>query len=157
MPSAVRMRAFSAVMVSLALTACAGGPRQFTPVLAQPAADEVAFAAALDRCKTRVDAARRGATVAGGAAAAVGSASTTYVVGGVAFAGGASATGTLAGAAAAAGPAMVIALPVSFYFFSRADRSRKERMIQQAMTGCMAEQGYRIVDWRRTADEGAGN
>jgi hypothetical protein len=134
--------------LAVGLGACAGGPRAYTPVASPPPTDQATFAAAMDACLAQSGEGRTAEAVVGGAVTAAGSAATTYTVGGVAFAAGAGATGTLAGASAAAGPAMVVALPVSLYFFSRADRARKERRIQTAMNACMEGRGFHIVEWR---------
>jgi hypothetical protein len=132
--------------LALLVEACAGGPRPYAPVMAQPLADTSAFQVSLETCHARID--QPNAALSGAATAAEGAA-TTYVVGGVALAAGASSGGTLAAAAAAAGPAMVVALPISLYMYSRGRRARQERRIQQAMSACMAEQGYQVVEWRR--------
>jgi len=137
------------VVAMLWLSACAGGPRPHTPVVAATPADVADYQAALEACRAhldRPDAVVTGAlTVAGGAAA-------TYTVGGVAFAAGAAGSGgSLATAAGAAGAAMVVALPLSIYLVSRVNRSRQERRIQRDMETCMAERGYRIVGWHRAA------
>ena len=128
------------------LSGCAGGPRPHAPVLATTPANIPAYQAALEECRAQLD--DPNAVVTGAVNVAEGAA-TTYVVGGVAFAAGAASSGTLAGAASVAAPVMVVALPLSIYLFSRNSRARQERRIQQTMTNCMGERGFRIVRWER--------
>lgn len=135
------------VLAAFLLSACAGGPRPHTPIVAAAPADPAAYQAALDQCRAQLEDPN---TVVTGAINVAEGAATTYVVGGVAFAAGAASSGgSLAAAASAAGPVMVVTLPLSIYLFSRGSRARQERRIQRAMTECMAQQGYQIVSWRR--------
>ncbi len=115
-------------------------------MLATAPANLPVYQAALEECRAQLD--NPSAVVTGAVNVAEGAA-TTYVVGGVAFAAGAASSGTLAGAASVAAPVMVVALPLSIYFFSRNSRTRQERRIQQTMTDCMDERGFRIVQWQR--------
>jgi hypothetical protein len=134
------------VIAAFLLSACAGGPRPHTPVVAATPADTAAYQAALEECRAQLDDPN---TVLTGAVNVVEGAATTYAVGGVAFAAGAASSGTLAGAASAAGPVMVVTLPLSIYLFSRGSRARQERRIQRQITECMSQRGYQIVGWQR--------
>lgn len=134
------------VIAAFMLSACAGGPRPYAPVVAVAPTDVAAYQAALEGCRGQLD---NPNAVATGAVNVVEGAATTYAVGGVAFAAGAGSSGSLAGAASAAGAAMIVALPLSIYLFSRGSRGRQERRIQRTMTECMTQHGYQIVSWRR--------
>jgi len=56
----------------------------------------------------------------------------------------------LAGTAAGAGLAigLVVFAPLAIFGVSRIQRANKEREIKNAMTACLAEEGYVVDDWR---------
>ena len=62
----------------------------------------------------------------------------------------ASGGGMLAGVAGAAGlgVGLVVFAPLAIFGMSRIQRANKEREIKQAMTTCLAEEGYVVEDWR---------
>lgn len=130
------------------LAGCSSRPRQFSPVLAVPAADRAAFDAAVAECGTLMaqgklnsegrlasgaaGAAVSGATLAAGSAAA----STAGLFGGMAVAG-----------------ATIVLLPFAAiggaYGMAKAKQKKKERAIQAAMAGCLGERGYRVAAWQQ--------
>ena len=130
------------------LGGCSSRPREFSPVLAIPAADQVAFNAAVAECgkllaegkltsegrlvSGAAGAAATGAALAGGMAAA----STAGMFGGLAIAG-----------------ATIVLLPFAAiggaYGMAKAKQKQKEAAIQRAMTGCLAERGYEVAGWQQ--------
>lgn len=139
-----------AVIAALALAGCASTPRGFSPVMAQSPADQAAFEAAFNLCSSEVAAGRRDSFRSGRGGSAAGG----MAIGGVAaLATGASAasgagmlTGVVAGAGLAVG--LVVFAPLAMFGVSRVQRANKEREIKNAMTACLAEEGYVVDDWR---------
>jgi hypothetical protein len=139
-----------AAMAALALAGCASTPRGFSPVMAQIPADQAAFEAAFNLCSTEVAAGRRDSFRSGRGGSAAGG----MAIGGVAaLATGASAasgagmlTGVVAGAGLAIG--LVVFAPLAMIGVSRVQRANKEREIKNAMTACLAEEGYVVDDWQ---------
>lgn len=142
-------RIVCAVGVVLLLAGCSSRPRQFSPVLAVPAPDQVAFNAAVSDCATllaqgkltsdgRLASGAAGAA-AGGAALATGTAlaSSAGMFGGLAVAG-----------------ATIVLLPFAAvggaYAMAKAKRAKKEAAIQTAMTGCLGERGHNVTGWQQT-------
>ena len=137
-----------AVAAVVTLAGCSSRPRQFSPVLAVPAADRAAFDAAVAECGTLMaqgklnsdgrlasgaaGAAVSGATLAAGSAAA----STAGMFGGLAVAG-----------------ATIVLLPFAAiggaYGMAKAKQKKKERAIQTAMAGCLSERGYQVAAWQQ--------
>ncbi|CAA9511121.1 MAG: hypothetical protein AVDCRST_MAG44-1401 [uncultured Sphingomonas sp.] len=130
------------------LAACSSRPREFSPVLAAPAADQAAYNRAVAECgqllaagkltsEGRLASGAAGAA-ASGAALAVGSAaaSTAGMFGGLAVAG-----------------ATIVLLPFAAiggaYGMAKAKQKRKERAIQTAMAGCLGERGYQVAGWQQ--------
>lgn len=137
-----------AVMAVLILTGCSSRPREFTPMLATPAASQAEFEAAYATCQQlfvagKLDSSGRAGSAgaglaAGGATAAIGS-------------GAAAAAAGYAGLAAAA--ATIVLLPFAVlggaWGMSRAKRAKKEAAIKTAMEGCLGERGYRVSGWSK--------
>jgi hypothetical protein len=130
------------------LAGCSSRPREFSPVLAVPAADQTAFNTAVGECGTLLAEGKlasngRLASGAAGAAAtgatlAVGSAAATSagIVGGMAVAG-----------------ATIILLPFAAiggaWGMAKAKRKKKESAIQTAMAGCLRERGHEVTGWQQ--------
>ena len=138
------------VIAALALAGCASTPRGFAPVLTQPPADQAAFEAAFNICSAEVAAGRRNSFRSGRGGSAAGG---MAIGGAAALATGASAAsgaGMLAGTAAGAGLAigLVVFAPLAIFGVSRLQRASKEREIKNAMTACLAEEGYVVDEWR---------
>lgn len=143
----------AAVAASLIVSGCSSRPRAFTPILAAPPSgqapfDQAAFDRAYKDCtdllvggkldwEGRLASAGAGAA-AGGTAAAVGGATAAAVAG----------YGGLAVASAT-----IVLLPFAVIGgavgMAKAKRARKEQAIKTAMTGCLRERGYAVVEWRR--------
>lgn len=155
----MRNRTSVAVLaIAAVLVGCASNPRGFSPVMAQSPADQAAFEAAFNVCSQQVADGRRESFRSGrGGSALVGGA-----IGGtaaVATTGSAVAGAGLVGAAAA-GPILAISAvvfaPLALYGVSRVQRANKEREIRDAMTTCLAEDGYQVTDWRLVRGEPTG-
>ena len=138
-----------AVTAAAMLTGCSSRPRQFSPVLAVPAADQVAFNAAVSDCATLLAQGKltSDGRLASGAA-------------GVAASGAALATGTalassagMFGGLAVAGATLVL-LPFAAvggaFAMAKAKRAKKEAALQTAMTGCLGERGHTVTGWQQT-------
>lgn len=159
----MRIRTSAAVLaIAAVLTGCASNPRGFSPVMAVAPADQAAFEAAFNVCSQQVAEGRRESFREGRSSAAIGG----VAVGGVAaYAAGASAvSGVSAAAGALAAPAaalsmaasLVVIAPLAMYGVSRVQRANKEREIRNAMTACLAEDGYQVADWRLARGEATG-
>lgn len=138
------------VAVMLTLQACSSRPREFTPVLAAASpVDQAQFDADFAACAQlladgKLNSSGRLASGAAGAAAGA----TTAVLGGAA----ASSAGLYGGGMAIAS-ATIVALPLvaiaGAWGMAKAKRGRKERAIQAAMAGCLAERGHDVTAWRK--------
>jgi hypothetical protein len=137
-----------AVIACLTLQACSSRPREFTPILAMPTANQAEFDAAYATCQQlfvegKLDSSGR----TGSAGAGVAAGATTAAVGGAA----ATAVGGYAGLAAAS--ATIVLLPFAIlggaWGMSRAKRAKKERAIKTAMEGCLRERGYEVASWSK--------
>jgi hypothetical protein len=140
--------ALCAAMV-LTLQACSSRPREFTPVLAATPTDQAKFDADFATCGQLLASGKlnsEGRLASGAAGAAAGA--TTAVVGGAA----ASAAGLYGGGMAIAS-ATIVALPfvaiAGAWGMAKRKRGRKERAIQVAMAGCLAEHGHDVTAWRK--------
>ncbi len=136
-----------ALAAVVTLAGCSSRPRNFSPVLAAPAADGAAFDAAVAECGTLLaqgklssegrlasgvaGVAASGATLAAGSAAA----SSAGLFGGMAVAG-----------------ATIVALPFvaigGAYGMAKAKQKKKEKAIQTAMGGCLSERGHEDTGWQ---------
>jgi peptidoglycan/LPS O-acetylase OafA/YrhL len=142
--------AAAAVAILATLTGCASHPRGFSPVMMQVPTDQAAFEMAFNVCSAEVAAGRRDSFRSGRGGSAAGG----MAIGGVAaLATGASAasgagmlTGVVAGAGLAIG--LVVFAPLAMIGVSRVQRANKEREIKNAMTACLAEEGYVVDDWQ---------
>jgi hypothetical protein len=135
--------------MALVLQGCASTPRAFEPRIATTPADMAAYEAAFAQCSSEVAAGRRSSFRSGRTGSAVGGAAVAGTVGVVTAGSAASGAGMMAGAAAGAGLLIgfAIAAPFAFYGLSRVQRARKEAEIKEAMTLCLAEEGYVVTEW----------
>ena len=148
----MKFKAFVAIMSAAALlSGCSSRPRTFTPMLAappagQPAFEQASFDAAYATCRQllvegKLDQSGRLASAGGGAAA-----------GGTAAAlGGATAAAVAGYGGLAVASATIVLLPFAVIGgaigMAKMKRAKKEKAIRMAMTGCLAERGYRVTDW----------
>lgn len=137
-----------AVAAAATLAGCSSRPRDYSPVLAAPASDQAAFDAAVAECSTLLAEGKLtsdGRLASGAAGAAAGGA--TLAVGSAA----ASSAGMFGGMAVAG--ATIVALPFvaigGAYGMAKARQKRKERVIQEAMGGCLKGRGYEVAGWQR--------
>lgn len=144
----MKIKMGAALAAILLLEACSSRPRQFDAQLAVPAADQAGFQAAFDSCKQllvdgKLDSNGRLASGAVGAAAGA----TTLAVGGAA----ATSAGLYAGAAVASATLVLIPFVAlgGAWGMAKAKRSRKEKAIQTAMSGCLRDRGYEVASWTR--------
>lgn len=139
-----------AVIAALALAGCASTPRGFSPVMAQTPADQAAFEAAFNTCSAEVASGRRESFRSGRGGSAAGG---MAIGGAAALATGATAAqsaGMLAGTAAGIGlmTGLILVAPLAIFGVSRIQQANKEREIKNAMTACLAEDGYVVDHWR---------
>ena len=131
------------------LTGCSSRPRQFSPVLAVPASNQVAYTASVSECATLL--AQGKLTTDGRLASGVA---------GAAASGAALATGTalassagMFGGLAVAGATLVL-LPFAAvggaFAMAKAKRAKKEAALQTAMAGCLGERGHIVTGWQQT-------
>jgi hypothetical protein len=141
----------AAMAIAAMLTACSSRPREFRPTLAAAPSAEVQAKFAADQAECRellvagkLDRDGRLASAGAGAAAAGATA-----VGGAALA---SSAGLYGGMAVAS--ATVVLLPFAAvggaWMMANAKRSKKEKVIQAAMAGCLTERGHTIIGWEKT-------
>ena len=135
------------LMAALAVQACSSRPREFSPTLQAPPADEAAYQLAYSDCRAQLAAGklkRSDALASGGVGAAAGAAT-----GAVGAAAAGSATGFMGGLAVLG--ATVIAAPVvavvGAWGTAKSRKLKKERAIQQATAQCLSVQGYQVADW----------
>ncbi len=136
-----------ATAAALVVAGCSSKPRQFRPVLGAAPADEAAFSAAAEDCRTLIashlDRKGRLASGAAGAAAGIGAGAV----------GAAATSGTYAsvGGAMAAAGTVIVAVPVvsvlGAWGLAKARKSKKERAIKTATATCLADKGYQVQDW----------
>ncbi len=139
---------FGAICASLVVQGCSSRPREFTPTVAALSTDRQAFDASYATCQQllvagKLDQNGRSSSLGGGAAAGA----TTAAVG----AGTAAAIGGYGGLAAAS--ATIVLLPFAIvggaWGMAKMKRTRKEKAIQAAMTGCLKERGHDVAGWQR--------
>ena len=137
-----------AVAVAATLAGCSSRPREFSPVLAAPAADQAAFKLEVAECGTLLAEGKltSDGRLASGAAGAA--ASGAALAAGTAVA---SSAGMFGGMAVAG--ATIILLPFAAiggaYGMAKAKQKRKEAAIQTAMAGCLGERGHNVVGWQQ--------
>ena len=141
-------KAVAALAVVSLFSACSSRPRDFNPSLTIPVANAAAFDAAHAECKQLFVAGKldsSGRLASGGAAAAA--------AGAVGVAGAATATSAGLYTGMAVASATVIALPFvalgGAYGMAKSKQKKKERAIQQVMSGCLKERGYEVAGWTR--------
>lgn len=139
-------RLIVAAAAALALTACSSRPRNFTPTLAAVPADQRALDTAVAECGQLLADGKlnsEGRLASGAAGAAAGGA--TLAAGAAA----ASSAGLYGGMAVAS--ATIVAIPfvalAGAWGMSKIKRKKKEKAIQLAMSGCLAERGYTVAGW----------
>ena len=147
----MKSRSAAAVAMAGLLSACASTPRDFQPKLAQPPADESAYAQTFVACREAVAAGKR-RDFGSGVAGSVGAGAGATVGGAAATSAAVLAAGATAGEAAIIGalilPYMLVLAPVGAYGYSRMKRHRKETEIKHAMELCLLENGYKVAEWR---------
>jgi len=130
------------------LAACSSRPREFNPTLGVATADQSKFDAAYAECKElfvtgKLDSSGRLAS--GGAGVAAG--------GAVGVAGGAAAAGAGLWGGMAVASATVVLMPVAIiggaFGMAKIKRHKKEKAIQQVMSGCLRERGYEVASWQK--------
>lgn len=137
-----------AVAAVAILAGCSSRPREFSPVLAVPAADQIAFNAAVSECGTLLSQGKLtsdGRLASGAAGAAVGGAT---LAAGAAVA---SSAGMFGGLAVAG--ATIVLLPFAAiggaYGMAKAKQRKKEAAIQRAIAGCLRERGHEVSGWQQ--------
>ena len=144
-----KITAFAAV-ACLGLQSCSSRPREFAPTLAVAPANQAELDAAYAECQQLFVAGKLDANGLGGSAGAGAAAGAGTAVAGSATA---AAIGGWGGLAAAS--ATVVLLPFAVlggaWGMSKLKRAKKEAAIQNAMTGCLQERGYRVAGWARAA------
>lgn len=134
--------------IAIVLPGCTSSPRAFTPSLATPPADQVAFEDAYASCQQQLADGKLKESdrlASGGAGAAAGAA--TAAVG----------TGTAAAVAGYGGMAVfgatIVALPfvavAGAWGLAKKKRLKKEKKIQTLVGQCLADGGYTVSDWSR--------
>jgi hypothetical protein len=147
----VRHRIAAALVIIALVTGCSSRPREYRPMLAAPPSAEsrAKFEADVGECQQLLVAGKLdkdGRLASAGAGAAAGAAT---AVGGAALA---SSAGLYGGMAVAS--ATVVLIPFAAvggaWMMANAKRSKKEKIIQQAMAGCLTERGHTILSWEKT-------
>ena len=147
----VMRRSAAALVMAAMLAGCSSRPREYRPMLAAPPAAEAQAKFRADEAECRqllvtgkLD--KDGRLASAGAGAAAGAAT---MAGGAALA---SSAGLYGGMAVAS--ATVVLIPFAAvggaWMMANAKRSKKEKIIQQAMAGCLTERGHTIVGWEKT-------
>jgi hypothetical protein len=146
------MRNLGAVVAIAVLAgACSSRPREFRPNLAAPPSAEAKaqFDTDVKQCHELLVAGKldsSGRLASAGVGAAAGAAT---MVGGAAAA---TSAGLYTGAAVAS--ATVVLIPFvavgGAWIMANAKRSKKEKLIQKVMAGCLTERGHTIVGWEKT-------
>ena len=146
------MRKVSAALVLAALVpGCSSRPREYRATIAPPPSAEAQARFRADEAECRqllvagkLDKDGRLASVGAGAAAGA-----ATMAGGAALA---SSAGLYGGMAVAS--ATVVLIPFAAvggaWMMANAKRSKKEKIIQQAMAGCLTERGHTILGWEKT-------
>ena len=128
---------------------CSSRPREFNPTLAVPAADAAKFKADYAECQQLMVAGKLDKSGRLGSAGAGAAAGAATLAGGAAAASSAGLYGGLAVASAT-----IVAIPFvaigGAWAMAKAKRSKKEKLIQQVMAGCLTERGHAIVGWEKT-------
>lgn len=138
----------SLLVACLTLQGCSSRPREFTPTLAAPLANQSEFNAAYATCQQlfitgKLDSSGRAGSAGAGAAAGAATA----------VAGGAAASSMVPAVGAALASATLVLLPFAIlggaWGMSRMKRAKKERAVQTALEGCLRERGYEIAGWSK--------
>jgi len=142
----------STLAAALTLQACSSKPREFSPQLAAAPADQQGFESAYATCRQLLAEGKldsSGRLASGGAGAAAGA--TTLAAGSAA----AASVGGYGGLAVAS--LTVVALPFAMlggaWGLAKAKKSKKEKKIQQATAGCLAERGYEVAGWEKSVEK----
>lgn len=137
----------AAAALCLALQACSSRPREFTPTLAAVPADQAEFDASYATCRQLLVAGKLDANgrlgsgaagaAAGGATMALGSAAAT--------------SAGLYGGGMAIASATIVAIPfvalAGAWGMAKIKKTKKEKAVQAAMTGCLEERGHKVTGW----------
>ena len=141
----------AAVAIALMIGGCSSRPREYRATMAAPPSPEARAKFAADEAECRqllvagkLDSEGRLASAGVGAAAAGATA-----VGGAALASSAGLYGGMA-----VDSATVVLLPFAAvggaWMMANAKRSKKEKIIQNVMAGCLTERGHTILGWEKT-------
>ena len=145
----MRKQLMLAVAAGLLLEACSSRPREFTPTLGVVPADQAKFDSDYNDCKQlyvsgKLDS--NGRVGSGGAGVAAG--------GLVGAAGTAAATSAGLYGGMAVASATLVLMPVAIVGgaigMAKIKRHKKEKAIQQVMTGCLRDRGYEVANWQKT-------
>ena len=144
----MRNKLVGAAIAAAMLQGCSSRPREFTPVLGAAPTDQAQFSAAVAECRGLYVAGKldsNGRLASGGAGVAAGGA--LGVAGGAA----AASAGLYGGVAVATATVVLIPFAVigGAWGMARIKRTRKEKAIQQAMSGCLRERGYEVAGWQK--------
>ena len=140
-----------AAIIAAMTAGCSSRPREYRATMAAPPTAEAAAKFRADEAECRqllvagkLDKDGRLSSVGAGAAAGA-----ATMAGGAALA---SSAGLYGGMAVAS--ATVVLIPFAAvggaWMRANAKRSKKEKIIQQAMAGCLTERGHTIVGWEKT-------
>jgi hypothetical protein len=144
----MRKKLIAAASMVFLLEGCSSRPREFTPMLGIPPADQAKFEAAYGDCKQLLVTGKldgNGRLASGGAGAAAG--------GAVGVAGGAAAAGAGLYGGMAVMSATLVLMPVAVVGgaigMAKIKRHKKEMAIQRTMAGCLRDRGYEVASWQK--------
>jgi hypothetical protein len=130
------------------LQGCSSRPREFTPVLGIAPTDQAQFSVTVAECRELYVAGKldsNGRLASGGAGVAAG--------GALGVAGGAAAAGAGLYGGVAVATATVVLLPFAIiggaWGMAKIKRTKKEKAVQQVMSGCLREHGYEVASWQK--------
>jgi hypothetical protein len=139
----------AAACLGVLLQACSSRPREFTPTLDIAPASQASFDSSYADCKQLFvtgKLASDGRLGSGGAGAAAGGAL------GVAGTAAATSAGLYGGMAVMS--ATLVLMPVAIIGgavgMAKIKRHKKEKAVQQAMSGCLRNRGYEVSSWEKT-------
>jgi hypothetical protein len=139
----------AAACLGLLLQACSSRPREFTPTLGMAPASQASFDTAYADCKQLFVTGKltsNGRLASGGAGAAAG--------GAIGVAGTAAATSAGLYGGMAVMSATLVLMPVAIIGgavgMAKIKRHKKEKAIQQAMSGCLRDRGYEVAGWEKS-------
>jgi hypothetical protein len=138
-----------ALVAVVALVGCSSRPREFTPTLAAPAADQAAYLATYESCRIAAASGKRsiGTSANAGATATMATAA----------AGTAAATTAGGYAGLAVLGATVVALPVvgvlGAWGMAKKKKLKKEGKVKDNTAACLGENGYQVAGWQQASGD----